>query len=97
MQTFNADIVELENSIPENIMTSTSVMKKFKKLKKFSKKCEKSIDDMSSLKTNILTGSKLLEFYVQDLLDLAQIRSGKIVKNIERTDINDLLREIIQT
>lgn len=52
---------------------------------------------MSSLKTNILTGSKLLEFYVQDLLDLAQIRSGKIVKNIERTDINDLLREIIQT
>jgi K+-sensing histidine kinase KdpD len=52
---------------------------------------------MEFLKGNIMTGSKLLGFYVQDLLDLAQIRSGKIVKNIERVDINEVLREILQT
>lgn len=66
-------------------------------MRKFAKKCDKSIKDMDHLKSNILTGSKLLGFYVQDLLDLAQIRSGKIVKNIERTDINEILLEILQT
>lgn len=52
---------------------------------------------MSSQKNNIVTGAKLLGFYVQDMLDLAQIRSGKIVKNIERVDINEVLREILST
>ena len=31
------------------------------------------------------------------MLDLAQIRSGKIVKNIERVDINEVMREILST
>lgn len=52
---------------------------------------------MSTQKDNIVTGTKLLGFYVQDMLDLAQIRSGKIVKNIERVDINAVMREILST
>lgn len=52
---------------------------------------------MDDLKTNIATGSKLLGFYVQDLLDLAQIRSGKIEMHIENVDVNTVLQEILQT
>ena len=52
---------------------------------------------MTSQNNNIVTGAKLLGFYVQDMLDLAQIRSGTIVKNIERVDINEVLREILST
>ena len=43
------------------------------------------------------TGCKLLSFYVQDLLDLAQMRAGTIKKNFEYINVNNPLREIIQT
>ena len=52
---------------------------------------------MGNQKGVIATGAKLLGFYVQDLLDLAQMRSGKIVKNIEQVDINEVMREILTT
>lgn len=42
-----------------------------KKSRKLVKKWEKSLKELGSLKANIKTGSKLLGFYVQDLLDLA--------------------------
>ena len=43
------------------------------------------------------TGTKLLSFYVQDLLDLAQLRAGTIKKNFENVNVNEPLREILKT
>ena len=95
---FQKELADLVKTIPKTLLkTSAPIHNKLKTMKKFVKKCGKSIKAMDYLKGNITTGSKLLGFYVQDLLDLAQIRSGKIVKNIERTDINEVLQEILQT
>jgi signal transduction histidine kinase len=68
-----------------------------KKSRRLVKKWEKALKEISYLKANMKTGSKLLGFYVQDLLDLAQIRAGKIVKNVERVNVNEVLKEILQT
>jgi hypothetical protein len=43
------------------------------------------------------TGTKLLSFYVQDLLDLAQLKGGTIEKNIEFINVNLPLKAIVQT
>ena len=68
-----------------------------KRSRKLVKKWEKLLKELSGLKANIKTGSKLLGFYVQDLLDLAQIKAGKIIKNIELVNVNQVLKEILQT
>lgn len=51
---------------------------------------------LSSIGANLFTGAKLLGYFVQDLLDLAQIRAGVIKKNLSVANINEILEEIIQ-
>ncbi len=56
-----------------------------------------SIRQFESQEKNMKTGCKLLSFYVQDLLDLAQLRAGTIKKNFEMTNVNNPLEEIVLT
>jgi signal transduction histidine kinase len=58
---------------------------------------DNTIADFTYTKQNMSTGTKLLGFYVQDLLDLAELKAGTIKKNIELVNINLPLQEIIQT
>ena len=44
--------------------------------------------ELTSISANLFTSAKLLGFFVQDLLDLAQIRAGVIKKNMCITNIN---------
>ena len=56
---------------------------------------DKNIKQFEYQKSNMKTGAKLLSFYVQDLLDLAQLRAGTIKKNFECVNVNLPLREIL--
>ena len=89
--SFKQDLKEIKKSC------TPSQKEYVKKMSKFTERNQERIMVMNTQKDNIVTGAKLLGFYVQDMLDLAQIRSGKIVKNIERVDINEVLREILST
>ena len=62
-----------------------------------SRRSKHNFKKMENQQNNIVTGANLLSFYVQDQLDLALIRTGKIVKNIEKVDINEVLLEILST
>ena len=52
--------------------------------------------ELTSISANLFTGAKLLGFFVQDLLDLAQIRAGVIKKNMCIANINQILDEIVK-
>jgi signal transduction histidine kinase len=58
---------------------------------------DNTLAEFTYTKQNMRTGTKLLGFYVQDLLDLAELKAGTIKKNIELVNINLPLEEIIQT
>jgi signal transduction histidine kinase len=68
-----------------------------KGVRKITKKIDKSIRKFEDQLKNMKTGCKLLSFYVQDLLDLAQMKAGTIKKNFEMTNVNKPLEEIILT
>ena len=61
------------------------------------KKMDITLEELTQQKQNMSTGTKLLSFYVQDLLDLAQFKAGSITKNIEFVNVNMPLKEIVQT
>lgn len=90
------DMTKFKDELKKEIAT-LGKEEQTKKSRKLVKKWEKSLKELGSLKANIKTGSKLLGFYVQDLLDLAQIKAGKIVKNLELVNVNQVLKEILQT
>jgi hypothetical protein len=69
----------------------------FSKCLNIFKKMDETLAQLTCTKKNMSTGTKLLSFYVQDLLDLAELKAGTIKKNIEYVNINIPLQEIIQT
>jgi signal transduction histidine kinase len=68
-----------------------------KKVNKIIKKIVSNIRQLESENKIMRTGCQLLGFYVQDLLDLAQIRAGTVTKNFEMTNVNEPLLDIIDT
>jgi signal transduction histidine kinase len=71
-EAFYKDVKELVKKVPKEFQKQVGQMKKFVV------KCKQRFQDIDSLTGNMSTSSKLLGFYVQDLLDLAQIRTGNI-------------------
>ena len=43
------------------------------------------------------TSCKMISYFVQDLLDMSQIKAGKLTKNVQITNINEALGEILST
>lgn len=64
-------------------------------MKKLFKKMDDTLGQFTYSNKNMSTGTKLLSFYVQDLLDLAELKAGTIKKNIEFININSPLQEIL--
>jgi signal transduction histidine kinase len=63
--------------------------------KRFFKKCDEIISKLKSgLKVQRSSGN-VLTFIVQDLLDYAQMRSGKFRKNIQEFNIKDAVEDVM--
>ena len=43
-----------------------------------------------------ITSSQLLQFHVEDILGLAQIKAGKFHKNVERINIERTVQEVVK-
>lgn len=56
---------------------------------------DKSLTKIDHIDKNLKTSSKLLGFYVQDLLDVSQIKAGTITKNIKHVNLNKVLHEVL--
>ena len=56
---------------------------------------QKRLNKIDFIDKNLSTSSKLLGFYVQDLLDSSQIKAGTIKKNTRVVNINKVLSELL--
>ena len=93
MKKFREEILKEIKKEPKNSLSDDSHTFIKKKLADI----DKNLKQFEYQKSNMKTGTKLLSFYVQDLLDLAQLRAGTIKKNFECVNVNIPLREILQT
>ena len=106
----NGPIDSIASNLEEHAHELSSIKTQFKEFKEkvstfpseikemshqFLKRVDGSLKHMSIYKTNLETGSKLLQFYVQDMFDLANFSSGRIVKNMQTININTVLLEIL--
>ena len=53
------------------------------------------VDDMKSQNSTCSTSSKMLQFHVEDVLGLSQIKAKKFKKNEELFDIEQAVKEVI--
>ena len=70
------------------IKTTPAMKKKIKKIKKVVQEMQRSSKVMGQ-------SSQLLLFFVQDLLDFAQIKQKKFVKHIEHFSIKQAIEELV--
>lgn len=54
------------------------------------------IDDMKSQNSTCTTSSKMLQFHVDDVLGISQIKAKKFKKNEELFDVEQAVKEVIQ-
>lgn len=54
------------------------------------------IGDMGSQNSTCATSSKMLQFHVEDVLGLSQIKANKFKKNEELFEIEKAVQEVIQ-
>jgi len=87
----NKNISFLLKAILEQIgeLKTTPAMKK--KIKKIKRKANEMMRSSSVMKQS----SKLLLFFVQDLLDFAQIKQKKFTKHIEEFSIKEAMEELV--
>lgn len=92
LQEHSHELSSIKNQINEFKSKVANFPEEVKsKAHQFLKKVDGSLKHLNIYKTNLETGSKLLQFYVQDMFDLANFSSGKIVKNIQTININTVL------
>ena len=94
MKSFRDEILDIILILKGEKKEDSIVKTQFKglaKMKKILNKMDQTLEQFEYHKTNMNTGTKLLSFYVQDLLDLAQLKAGTIQKNIEMVNVNNPL------
>ena len=84
------EIKNLKEKLKESLLEDNEDMQKFiKQQHKTLHSLDKTLNKIDFIDKNLKTSSKLLGFYVQDLLDVTQIKAGTITKNIKQVNLNN--------
>lgn len=90
------EIKNLKEQLKESLFEDNTDMEKFiKHQHKTLHSLDKTLNKIDFIDKNLKTSSKLLGFYVQDLLDVSQIKAGTITKNIKQVNLNKVLHEVL--